>query len=158
MIPSAWTAKPRVVQYLSLIWALLALQTLISAWALVALGQNWAGLGVGIACFSASALLCRGHFQSSKAAWGLGVFVSFYGGLTLGLLSPHALQSLASFLRWGRVARTDPTLNYVPNINLPFLLLSYCGITSGFALLLAAFVLALSRPARIAYGITKSQI
>jgi hypothetical protein len=161
VIPSAWKTKPRVARHLTLMWGLIALQFLIYGGILKALDSSWSREAFSFyACFVPSliaVIFCWGHFKTgtitSNIAWSLGTLTSLLGTIFTAYLIFEAARSLVSFLRFGHLSyEDDPVLQFGSDVTLPVLAASFCGLTSGFVLMLAAFLLATSRPARVAYG------
>lgn len=155
---AAWDSKPLVVRQLTFVWALITLQYLIYGWVLHTLDYDWFGQGIGFwACVGQSliaGLFCFGYFKGSYWAWHHGSAASFLGVIATTYLTSEATKALASFLRLGLISSYDvPILQYQTGATLPLLAASFCGLTSGFVLMLVAFLMSISRPARVAYGV-----
>lgn len=155
--PADWDAKPCIVRQLTVVWGLITLQFLIYFWILLPVAYYWLGTEAGFCiwlfyCVLGIALSSN-HYKVENTAWFLGISASLIGVISTAYLSREVTKSLISFLRFGRILDGyDPTHDYRYGAPLPILACTFCGVVSTFVLMFAAFLLAVSRTARVAYG------
>jgi hypothetical protein len=154
VIPSAWKTKPHAVQYLTLIWGIIALHFLAYGIIFPVLIRDLYGVTSAILIVLVGTLLSWGHFQTKKIAWIVGLVMSLLWAI---IASPNLLayyQTLANLSQTNFALEAKSSFRNTAMV-LPLAVLDACGMVSSLILVLVAFCLALSRPARLAYGIVR---